>query len=224
MAPIARGHCLHGYGIPRLALLLGTSILPRRHGVKRIVFGGSRAVKLDAVRFFFGIGFEFVRSRKEGLDSVFFRVEFALVFAVHGSNGAENLGRDVGEDGSTTRGDAILAEQKKQAGQEFVNGLGGGEVGETGSEVGGVVRIDLVFREPGMTGAERGVVVWEWQTAALAIDVGVAAAEKATTVSELTHSGSILVLQSKVRIRGIPTPGASCMNVKTGEMRAKQLV
>ena len=115
--------------------------------------------------------------------------EPALVFVVHEGDGAEKLVGDIGEDGGAARRDAILAEQEKQAGQEFVDRLGGGEFGEAGSEVGariGVIRIGLILRQVGVAGTELRTFVGDWETAALAAGKGMAAARRVTVQADVS--------------------------------------
>jgi len=64
---------------------------------------------------------------------------FVLFFEDDGPLGIEQLVGDVAEDGSASRRDAAFGDQGKQAGEEGVDLLGGGEFGDFVEEVGGKI-------------------------------------------------------------------------------------
>src|SRR3989304_1805853 len=76
----------------------------------------------------------------DDLDGGIFRV-FGGGFLLDGGEGVEKLVGDVGEDGGTAGGDAILSEEEQKAGEEVVDGSGGFEfieaAGESGGKIGG---------------------------------------------------------------------------------------
>jgi hypothetical protein len=100
-----------------------------------------------------------------------------FVFAVEGRYGAEELVGDVGKDGGTARRDAILRDEKEQAGEEIVDVGGGVELAESGGksvrEIGGR---DAILRELGVAGAEARVGLRDGEAAAGAIGEAVLAA------------------------------------------------
>ena len=72
---------------------------------------------------------------------------------IDGGEGAKELIGDVGEDGGAARGDFIFGEEKKEAGEEFVDGDGGAELLEVGGEDGrSFRRVLLILRELGVGG------------------------------------------------------------------------
>ena len=86
----------------------------------------------------------------DNLDRGVFRV-MGGGFLFHGGDGAEELVGDVGQDGGAAGADAVLGEKEQKAGEEVVDGSGGGEsgqsAGERGGEIGGGA---LVFEEFGV--------------------------------------------------------------------------
>jgi hypothetical protein len=83
-----------------------------------------------------------------------------MEFAVDCGKSAEELIGDIGEDGGTARRDFVFGEEKEKAGEEIVDGDGGAEFLEVGSEGGsGVGRFPLVLDEASVIGAVRGVGV-----------------------------------------------------------------
>src|ERR1700676_2190912 len=93
-----------------------------------------------------------------------------FVFAVEGRYGAEELVGDVGEDGGTARRDAILRDEKEQAGEEIVDVGGGVELAESGGErVGEIGGCGAILRELGVTGTEASVGGGDREAAAGAV-------------------------------------------------------
>jgi len=81
-----------------------------------------------------------------------FRV-VVLGFFFHGGEGAEELVGDVGQDGGASGRDAVLGEKEQEAGEEVVDGGGGGEFGEAGGEGGGEIGgLAAIFGELGVAG------------------------------------------------------------------------
>jgi hypothetical protein len=77
--------------------------------------------------------------------------------AFYGGHGAEDLVGDVGQDGGAAGRDAIFGEKEEQAGEEFVDGAGGGEffeaAGEGGGEIGFGVYVGRVATAESGSGA-----------------------------------------------------------------------
>jgi len=102
-----------------------------------------------------------------------------LAFLFDGGKGAEEELIDVGEDGGTARGDAVLREEDHEFGEEIMNLGGGVELGEVAGEGGGEVAvggIGLLILEAGMAKAETGMRVQDAQTATTAFAGEMAAA------------------------------------------------
>jgi hypothetical protein len=107
------------------------------------------------------------------------RFVFAVVFAIEGRYGAEELVGDVGEDGGTARRDAILRDEKEQAGEEIVDVGGGVELAESrGKGVREIGGRSAILRELGVAGAEASVGGGDGKAAAGAIREAVFAARR----------------------------------------------
>jgi len=96
--------------------------------------------------------------------------------ALDGSESAEELIGDVGENGGTASGDAILSLEDDEPGEEVINAIEAIEVfgifDEFGSEVGGL----RIFRKCGVTRAETEIGVADELAAASAIGEAMLAA------------------------------------------------
>jgi hypothetical protein len=81
----------------------------------------------------------------------------AIDLALDGDQGVEELVGDVGENGGTARGDAVLHDENEELGEELVDLVGGLEVVELDQEIGGEVDVNGLRRlrlECGMAEAE----------------------------------------------------------------------
>jgi hypothetical protein len=63
-----------------------------------------------------------------------FAVIFTIIFTLDGRDGAQELIGDVGQNGGAARGNPVVRESEKQAGEEVVDGLGGFEFAEIGGK------------------------------------------------------------------------------------------
>jgi hypothetical protein len=86
-------------------------------------------------------------------------VVFLVELALDGGEGVEKEVASESHDGGAARGDAVLGLEKKEAREEFIDGKGGLEFGETsrefGGEIGGLVAFLLAAGMPGAEGGER---------------------------------------------------------------------
>jgi hypothetical protein len=83
----------------------------------------------------------------------------AIDFALDGDEGVKELIGDVGQDGGTARGNAVLDDQDEELGEELIDLVGGLEIVELDREVGGEVDVNGLRRldlQCGMTKAEAG--------------------------------------------------------------------
>ena len=95
--------------------------------------------------------------------------------------GMQELVRDVGENGGAARGDAALGHQDEEAGEEFAEVLGGGEMrvgreevcGEVGGVTGGRREGSLQME---MIRTKTGLGLQAWSTAALSVGEAMQAA------------------------------------------------
>jgi hypothetical protein len=94
---------------------------------------------------------------------------FGMEFVFDGGEGAEDQVARVGHDGGAARVDATFDLELEEAGEELVEGDGGGEIGETVGEIGGEVG---TFEADGaggrVFGAETGGGVGDGMTATAA--------------------------------------------------------
>jgi len=90
----------------------------------------------------------------------FVGIFFGIELAVDRGKSAEELIGDVSEDGGAAGRDFVFREEEKKAGEEVVDGDGGAEFLEVGSEGGGGIgRFPLVLDKTSVIGAARGVRV-----------------------------------------------------------------
>jgi len=83
----------------------------------------------------------------------------AIDFALDSYERVKELVGDVGQDGGTARGDAVLDDQDEELGEELVDLVCGLEIVELDQEIGGEVDVDGLRRmdlQCGMTKAEAG--------------------------------------------------------------------
>ena len=105
--------------------------------------------------------------------------DFGRLFGLHaldGGESAEELIGDIGENGGTARGDAVLSLENDELGEEVVDAVEAVELfrilNEFGSEVGGL----HIFGKRGVTRAETGIRVGDEFAAASAIGEAMLAA------------------------------------------------
>jgi len=101
-------------------------------------------------------------------------------------DGTEDLVGDVGEDGGASRGDAVLGEEQEQAGEEIVDGGGGGEFFQARGEGGGEVGFGL-SGESGMEAAEFRPGCGDRQAAAAAGRTPIVTARRFSIAGVLLH-------------------------------------
>jgi hypothetical protein len=90
---------------------------------------------------------------------------FGMKYVFDSGEGAEDQVTGVGHDGGAARVDAAFDLEMEEAGEELVDGDGGGKLGEAGGEGGG--KIDgcmLVLGELGVVSAEVRFYIWDKET------------------------------------------------------------
>jgi hypothetical protein len=99
------------------------------------------------------------------------RFIFGMEFVLDSGEGAEDQIAGVGHDGGAAGMDAILGLEMEEAGEEGVDGDGGGKFGETDGEGGGEINgCVLALGELGVVSAEERLRIWDKEAAASAVD------------------------------------------------------
>jgi hypothetical protein len=93
-----------------------------------------------------------------------------MEFVFDSGEGTEDEIGGVGHYGSAARGNPVFGLQVEEAGEEFADGDGGLEIGETFREGGGeIYRSVFVLREVGMVEAKKRFRIWDKEAAASSV-------------------------------------------------------
>lgn len=85
-----------------------------------------------------------------------------MEFVLDGGEGTEDKIGGVRHNGGAARGDTVFGLEAEEPGEEFADGNGGLEIGESGGEGGGEIDGSMfMFRELRMVSAEERFLIWD---------------------------------------------------------------